>query len=280
MDVIQTINEVKSLVKKARSDGKTIGFVPTMGALHEGHLSLIRAANEKCDFVVVSIFVNPTQFGPSEDLDKYPRPIEKDIELCEKNNVDLVFNPAVEQMYKQQNLTWVNVEKITECLCGSSRPNHFRGVTTVCAKLFNIVKPDFAFFGQKDAQQAVVIKRMVCDLNMDLEIVVCPIVRAADGLALSSRNAYLTPEQRKDAALLYKSLQNCRQLIEKGEKNSQTITDQIRTTLSESPLIKVEYISIVDFHSLEDIGRVSAGTLIAVAIRIANTRLIDNILVD
>ncbi|MBC8481784.1 MAG: pantoate--beta-alanine ligase [Planctomycetes bacterium] len=280
MDVIQTINEVKSLVKKARSDGKTIGFVPTMGALHEGHLSLIRAANEKCDFVVVSIFVNPTQFGPSEDLDKYPRPIEKDIELCEKNNVDLVFNPTVEQMYKQQNLTWVNVEKITECLCGSSRPNHFRGVTTVCAKLFNIVKPDFAFFGQKDAQQAVVIKRMVCDLNMDLEIVVCPIVRAADGIALSSRNAYLTPEQRKDAALLYKSLQNCRQLIEKGEKNSQTITDQIRTTLSESPLIKVEYISIVDFHSLEDIGRVSAGTLIAVAIRIANTRLIDNILVD
>ena len=280
MDVVQTINEVRELVKKARSEGKTVGFVPTMGALHEGHLSLIRAADEKCDFVVVSIFVNPTQFGPAEDIDKYPRPLEKDIELCDKNNVDVVFNPTVEQMYRQENLTWVNVDKLTQCLCGASRLNHFRGVATVCTKLFNIVKPDFAFFGQKDAQQAVVIKRMVSDLNMDLDIIVCPIIRDADGVALSSRNAYLTPEQRKHAALLYKSLQNCRQMIEQGEKNSQTLTDQMRNILAGSPLIRVEYIDVVDFDSLESVARVSAKTLIAAAIRIADTRLIDNILVD
>jgi len=192
MEIAKTIESVRSLVKAARSRGKKIGFVPTMGALHIGHISLIEAAVKTCDFVVVSIFVNPTQFGPGEDLEKYPRPIDADLEICRKGGVNVVFAPTAEQMYPAENLTWVDVEKLTEPLCGQSRPWHFRGVTTVCAKLFNIVAPDIAFFGQKDAQQAIVIKRMAADLNMPLEIVICPTIRQPDGLAVSSRNQYLT----------------------------------------------------------------------------------------
>ena len=199
MEVAKTIESVRNLVKAARSRKKKIGLVPTMGALHIGHISLVEAAVKDYDFVVVSIFVNPTQFGPGEDFEKYPRPLEADLEICKKTGVDVVFNPAPEQMYPQKNLTWVTVEKLTEPLCGMSRPGHFRGVTTVCTKLFNIVEPDVAYFGQKDAQQAIVIKRMVADLNMPLKIIVCPTVREQSGLAVSSRNQYLSEQQKYDA---------------------------------------------------------------------------------
>ncbi len=280
MEVVKTIEQVREVVRAAHSKGKIIGFVPTMGALHAGHISLIEAAKKKCDFVVVSIFVNPTQFGPGEDFQKYPRPLEKDLEICEEQGVDVVFNPPQQQMYAGENLTWVNVEKMTEGLCGASRPGHFRGVTTVCARLFNIVQPDIAFFGQKDAQQAIVIKRMVADLNMPLEIAVCPTVREADGLAISSRNQYLTNQERADAALIYKSLEKCEEMIESGTKDSQTITGEMRKILNQSALIEIEYVSLVDAKTLEAAEQISGRVLAAVAARVGSTRLIDNIVVD
>ena len=280
MEVAKTIESVRSLVKAARSKGKKIGFVPTMGALHTGHISLIEAAVKKCDFVVVSIFVNPTQFGPGEDLEKYPRPLKADLEICRNTGVDVVFAPTQEQMYPQENLTWVNVKKLTEQLCGQSRPAHFRGVTTVCAKLFNIVAPDIAFFGQKDAQQAIVIKRMVADLNMPVEIVVCPTVRQSDGLAVSSRNQYLTRQQKKDATYVYKSLKECRKLIKSGITDSETIVARMRKILNQALSIKIEYISIVDAETLQTIDDIAGKVLAAVAVRIGPARLIDNILVD
>jgi pantoate--beta-alanine ligase len=280
MEVAKTIESVRSLVKAARSKSKKIGLVPTMGALHIGHISLINAAVEKCEFVVVSIFVNPTQFGPSEDFEKYPRPLDADLEICRKAGVEVVFAPTTDQMYPTENVTWVNVEKLTEVLCGRSRPTHFRGVTTVCAKLFNIVGPDIAFFGQKDAQQTIVIKRMVADLNMPLEIVVCPTVRQPNGLAVSSRNKYLNKQQKEDAALIYKSLQKCREIIDAGITEAEPIITQMRKILSQAPSVKIEYISIVDAETLETIDRVSRHILAAVAVRIGSSRLIDNILVD
>jgi pantoate--beta-alanine ligase len=280
MEVAQTIESVRVLVKAARSAGKKVGFVPTMGDLHIGHISLIEAAVKECDFVVVSIFVNATQFGEGEDFEKYPRPLKADLKICEKGGVDVVFNPAPEQMYPAENITWVNVEKLTETLCGRSRPGHFRGVTTVCAKLFNILGPDVAFFGQKDAQQAVVIKRMVADLNMPLKIVVCPTVREPNGLAVSSRNKYLTEEQQKDATLIYKSLQKCREMIEAGTTDSETITAEMRKILSQAPSIQIEYVSIVDAESLQELDKIIGEVLAAVAVRIGPARLIDNIVVD
>jgi pantoate--beta-alanine ligase len=280
MKVAKTIESVRNLVKAARSKGEIIGFVPTMGALHIGHISLIEAAAKKCDFVVVSIFVNPTQFGPGEDFEKYPRPLKADLEICRKAGVDVVFAPSPQQMYPGENLTWVNVEKLTEQLCGRFRPGHFSGVTTVCAKLFNIVAPDIAFFGQKDAQQAIVIKRMVTDLNMPLEIVVCPTVRQADGLAVSSRNQYLTRQQKKNAPLIYKSLQKCQKLIEDGVADSKTIINQMRKILQQAPSIKIEYISIVDADTLQELKKITGKVLTAVAVKIGSTRLIDNIVVD
>jgi len=280
MEVAETIESVTELVKSTRISGKNIGFVPTMGALHTGHISLIEAAKEKSDFVVVSIFVNPTQFGPGEDFEKYPRPLYADLEICRKAGVDVVFVPSQEQMYPRENLTWVNVEKLTESLCGRSRPEHFRGVTTVCAKLFNIVEPDMAFFGQKDAQQAIVIKRMVADLNMPLQIVVCPTVRRPDGLAVSSRNRYLTAEQQKDATLIYKSLQECRDMIDAGVTDSRKIITQMQKILTHAPSIRIEYISIVDAVTLQDLERITGKVLAAVAVRIGPARLIDNILLD
>jgi pantoate--beta-alanine ligase len=280
MKIAKTIKSVRELVKIARNAGKTIGFVPTMGALHIGHISLIEAAKKRCDFVVVSIFVNPTQFGAGEDFEKYPRPLAVDLKICRKAGVDVVFAPTAKEMYGDGNLTWVNVEKLTGPLCGQFRPGHFRGVATICAKLFNIVLPDIAFFGQKDAQQAAVIKRMVADLNMPLRIVVCPTVRQPDGLAVSSRNQYLTPEQKKDAALLYKSLQKCREMVEGGVRSVPEITAQMRKILNSSPLIEIEYISIVDAETLEAIDRISGRVLAALAVRIGSTRLIDNILLD
>ena len=280
MEVTGSIEQVRSCVKDVRSQGKSVGFVPTMGALHAGHVSLIKAAKEKCDFVVVSIFVNPTQFGPDEDFDKYPRPIEKDAVICEQAGVDLVFNPTASEMYKAENITWVDVEKLAEHLCGRSRPGHFHGVTTVCAKLFNIVRPDFAFFGQKDAQQAIIIKRMVADLNMDMEVVICPIVREDDGLAMSSRNKYLSAEQRSQALLLHKSLLHGEKLVKEGLRDCAEIKQQMTEILNGSPLISVEYISIVDIETLADVEEITEMALIALAVKLGQTRLIDNIIVD
>ncbi len=280
MKVAKTIKEVRSHIKAARSEGKKIGFVPTMGALHIGHTSLIDRAVKDCDYVVVSIFVNPTQFGPGEDFEKYPRPIEADLKICEEHGVDLVFNPTPKEMYPAENITWVNVEKLTEPLCGRFRPGHFRGVTTVCAKLFNIVQPDIAYFGQKDAQQAIVIKRMVADLNMPLEIVICPTVREANGLAISSRNQYLSDQQKKDACLIYKSLQKCQKMIDSGTKDTKKIISQMQKILQQAPSIKIEYISVVNADTLRSIDQISGQVLAAVAAKIGSTRLIDNILID
>jgi pantoate--beta-alanine ligase len=280
MKVAKTIESVRKLVKAARRKGERIGFAPTMGALHIGHISLIEKAKQQTDFVIVSIFVNPTQFSPGEDLKKYPRPLKADLEICKKVGVDVVFTPAAKQMYPRENLTWVNVEKLTEPLCGRFRPGHFRGVATVCMKLFNIVAPDIAFFGQKDAQQAIVIKKMVADLNMPLKIVVCPTVRQGSGLAVSSRNQYLTEQEKEDATLIYKSLQKCQKLIEDGVTNSKTIISQMRKVLQQAQSIKIEYISIVDAETAQPVDKIIGGVLIAAAVKIGSTRLIDNILLD
>jgi len=280
MKVSQTINSVRENIKEARKQGKAIGLVPTMGALHAGHISLVEAAKKKCDYVAVSIFVNPTQFGPSEDFEKYPRPIEDDLQKCEKAGVDLVFHPSANEMYPEKVITWVNVEKITDHLCGLSRPGHFRGVTTVCAKLFNIVTPDMAFFGQKDAQQSIVIKRMVADLNMPLDIVVCPIFREKNGLAMSSRNKYLSERERDDASYIYKSLQKCKEMVDSGCRNTETIINEMRSILEQKESIKIEYISIVDEKTLENIDCVCGKSLAAIAVKIGSTRLIDNFLLD
>lgn len=280
MKVARTIESVRHLVKAARGAGRTIGFVPTMGALHIGHISLIEAAKKKCDFVVVSIFVNPMQFGPKEDFEKYPRPLKADLNICRKAGVNLVFVPTPKAMYPGENLTWVDVEKLSEPLCGKFRPGHFRGVATICAKLFNIVAPDFAFFGQKDAQQAIVIKKMVADLNMPLEIVVCPTVREENGLAVSSRNQYLTAQQKKDAAFIYKSLQKCRQMIKQGVRDTKKIIAEMRKILKQIPSVEIQYVSIVDAETLQNIDRVAGKVLAAVAVKVGSTRLIDNILTE
>jgi pantoate--beta-alanine ligase len=280
MEVVETVDSVRELVKAAREEGKVVGLVPTMGALHIGHVSLIEAATRQTDFVVVSIFINPTQFGPGEDLEKYPRPLEADLRICKEKGVELVFTPTPEQIYGTENLTWVTVVKLTEPLCGQFRPVHFRGVTTVCAKLFNIVRPDIAFFGQKDAQQAIVIQRMVADLNMPLEIVVCPTVREPDGLAVSSRNQYLTGRQRRDAVCLYESLQKCREMIDGGVVDAQEIINEMRTIIQSMSAVEIEYVSIVDAETLQSVDRIAGKVLAALAVKIGSTRLIDNILID
>ncbi|TKJ37035.1 MAG: pantoate--beta-alanine ligase [Planctomycetes bacterium B3_Pla] len=280
MEVSETIESVRNMVRAAGRQGRKIGLVPTMGALHVGHISLIEAAVKDCDFVVVSIFVNPTQFGPDEDLDNYPRPFEADLEICRKAGVDVVFAPAPQQMYPAENLSWVTVEKLTEPLCGRGRPVHFRGVTTVCTKLFNIVAPDVAYFGQKDAQQAIVVRRMVADLNMSLEIVVCPTVRESNGLAVSSRNQYLSEQQKQDATNIYKSLQTCRRMIDAGVSESRQIIAEMRKMLQQVPSIEIEYVSIVDAETLESVDKIAGTVLVAVAVKIGSARLIDNILVD
>lgn len=280
MEVAATVESIRDLIKAARSEGRKIGLVPTMGALHVGHVSLIDAATKDCSCVVVSIFVNPTQFGPGEDFTKYPRPLEADLEICRKAGVDVVFAPTPDIMYPGENLTWVNVEKLTEPLCGRSRPGHFRGVTTVCAKLFNIVGPDAAYFGQKDAQQAITIKRMVRDLNMPLEIVVCPTVREPSGLAMSSRNQYLSDQQKKDAAAIFRSLEVCRRMIETSTTETRQIVAEMRKVLQQVPSMEIEYLSVVDAETLDAVERISGKTLIAVAVRLGPARLIDNILVD
>ncbi len=277
--VIKSIKEVREYVKAWRKDGKSIGLVPTMGYLHEGHKSLIVRAAAENDCVIVSDFVNPTQFGPNEDFETYPRDIEKDAALCEAAGASIIFNPEPEEMYVNA-LTTVSVDKITKVLCGKSRPTHFDGVCTVVSKLFNIASPDRAYFGQKDAQQLCVIRKMARDLNFDIEIISCPIVREADGLAKSSRNTYLDEKERKAALCLSRSLAIGRTMIENGEHDAAAVKAAIRDEIEKEPLAKVDYVELVDTENLEAVRDCSGGILAAVAVYIGKTRLIDNFIID
>jgi pantoate--beta-alanine ligase len=278
MKVCQTIGEVRAACGAARRNGKRLGLVPTMGALHEGHLSLVRAARAQCDGVVVSLFVNPTQFGPNEDFSNYPRTLERDCELLEKERADLLFAPSVDEMYPPGTVTYVTVEGLSEKLCGRSRPGHFRGVTTVVAKLFRIVEPDVAFFGQKDAAQAAIIRRMVRDLNFPVEIVICPTVREADGLAMSSRNAYLDAKQRKSALVLYRALLQVRRLFDQGERRTSELAGAGKGVFAQESSVRMDYLEVVDPDTLDPVEEASRGALVAVAAFVGTTRLIDNIL--
>lgn len=276
MKIINNIKEIRKQVKDWKNDGLSIALVPTMGYLHEGHESLIKKASEDNDKVIVSIFVNPMQFGINEDLSTYPRNIDKDSDICEKNGASLIFNPSVEEMYTDGFSTFVDLNNLTSGLCGKSRPTHFRGVCTVVSKLFNIVNPDKAYFGQKDAQQLSIIKQMVTDLNFDIEIVSCPIVREADGLAKSSRNTYLSKEERQASTIINKSLKKAKTLIKSGERDSKNVIDFIKNEINKEPLAKIDYVSIVDNNTIKNIKTIEDGSLIAVAVFIGNTRLIDN----
>ena len=276
MKVENRIKEVRETIKEWKKEGLTVGLVPTMGFLHEGHESLIKKAVDENDKVVVSIFVNPIQFGPKEDLESYPRDLEKDTKLCLDAGADLIFNPDKEQMYFEDFCTIVNMEGLTENLCGKSRPIHFAGVCTVVSKLFNIVIPDKAYFGQKDAQQLAVIKRMVRDLSVDVEIVGCPIIREEDGLAKSSRNTYLNKEERKVATILNKSLKLAKESLEKGERNSNNVIKLIKNTIDSERLAKISYVQVVDAMSMADVHEINSSILVAIAIYIGKTRLIDN----
>ena len=277
MKICHTIAEMRAASRAARQDSRRLGFVPTMGALHAGHISLVRAARQRCDAVAVSIFVNPTQFGPKEDFSKYPRTFERDRELLEAEGVAILFAPSTEEMYPQGATTFVTVEGLSEKLCGRSRPGHFRGVATVVAKLFNIVEPDLAFFGQKDSAQAVIIRRMVRDLNLDVEIVVCPIVREPDGLALSSRNAYLDARQRQQATVLYRSLMRVKDLADRGESDSARLVVAALDVFKEESEVRLDYFEIVDRETLDPVADISQGALVAVAAFVGATRLIDNV---
>ncbi len=260
-----------------RREGRRLALVPTMGALHEGHLSLVRAARAQAAVVAVSIFVNPRQFGPKEDFGKYPRTFERDRQLLEAEKVDLLFAPEAKDMYPPGATTYVNVEGLSEKLCGRSRPGHFRGVTTVVAKLFHIIEPDVAFFGQKDAAQAAIIRRMVRDLDMALDIAVCPIVREKDGLALSSRNAYLDPQQRRQATVLYRALMRVQTLADQGERRAAALIQAGKQVMSEEPEVRPDYLEIVDEDTLDPVNNISRGALVAVAAFVGATRLIDNV---
>ena len=283
-NLLNKINDVKEKVKNWRLKGLTIGLVPTMGALHKGHESLIKKAKETCDKVVVSVFVNPIQFGPNEDYDKYPRTIEKDLAVCDKIGADIVFAPSPDEMYGKNNrlsntdLTFVcPAYNIVDCMCGKSRPGHFDGVATVVLKLFNIVTPDFAFFGQKDAQQLFILKKMVKDLNLNLTIIPCPIVREDDGLALSSRNAYLSEEERKKALSINKSLKQVEQLYSKGIKDTKVLFDAAIAVLDKD--IELEYLEFRNFDTFETVEKIQPNTLVAIAAKAGTTRLIDNTII-
>lgn len=279
MKVVDTIPRMSTLVKILKKEGKSIGLVPTMGYLHEGHLSLVRAAKKHVDVVVMSIFVNPIQFGACEDFEKYPRDFKRDEGLATSAGVDIIFAPRAEEMYPEDYATYVNVEGLTETMCGQSRPGHFKGVTTVVAKLFDIVRPDIAYFGQKDAQQAIVIKKMAKDLNMGVEMKMMPIIREPDGLAMSSRNVYLSGPERKDAAALYGSLKKAESLVKSGERDAKKIARAIEESLKKVPTAKIDYISITDTIMLKEVNRIAGETLMALAVFIGKTRLIDNIIV-
>ena len=280
MIIANTISQVRDQIRQWRREGLTVGLVPTMGYLHEGHGSLVGKAAEDCDRVVASVFVNPTQFAPGEDLASYPRDFERDCEILEKQGCSMVFHPSVDEMYPDGNGktdTYIEIlNDMPKQLCGRTRPNHFRGVCTVVGKLFNIVLPDKAYFGEKDAQQLAIIRRMVRDLSYGIEIVGCPIVREPDGLAKSSRNIHLKPDERKAAAVLYRSLKIAEEMASDGEKSSKAVTDAVRAEIEKEPLAEVEYVSAVDSLSMEPVEMVGKGTLIAIAVRIGQTRLIDN----
>ncbi|MDP4182959.1 MAG: pantoate--beta-alanine ligase [Bacillota bacterium] len=280
MRVIERISDLKAVIRSQKASGKTIGFVPTMGYLHEGHLSLVKASREENDFTIMSIFVNPTQFGPNEDFEKYPRNMEKDTSLAESVGADLIFSPSVSEMYPEGYKTYVDVEKITEVLCGKSRPGHFKGVTTVVTKLFNIVEPDKAYFGQKDAQQVVVISKMVKDLNMNIEIVMCPIVRESDGLAMSSRNTYLSMGERQEAVILSKSLFEAEEKIKNGERDPELLISFLRQKIETVNFAKIDYIEITDMANLNKLEEIHGKILIALAVKFGKTRLIDNVIVE
>ena len=275
MIVIETIPEMTYLRLNLK---EPVGFVPTMGCLHEGHMSLVRKARAENKSVVVSIYVNPTQFGPKEDLSKYPRDLDRDLAMLEKEGTDVVFFPSDKEMYPAGYDTWVTVDNLTKPLEGDSRPTHFCGVTTIVTKLFNIVRPANAYFGQKDAQQALVIKKMVADLNMNLVVMVCPTIREPDGLAMSSRNVYLNPEQRKTAPILYKSLLLAEDMFAIGERNAAVILEQMTTVIQKEPLAKIDYISISDTETLAGLKTIEKSALVSMAVRFGKTRLIDNII--
>jgi pantoate--beta-alanine ligase len=274
--VVETIADLKSLRAKL---AEPVGFVPTMGYLHEGHLALVRQAKAENPSVVVSIFVNPAQFGPQEDFKKYPRDPQRDLALLEKEGVDLVFVPSLDEMYPPQFDSWVEMGKVAERLEGAARPGHFRGVATVVAKLFNIVQPDRAYFGQKDAQQLIVIRKMVADLNMNLQVAAVPTVREPDGLAMSSRNTYLNPEERKQAVVLYQALNLAQKLYSEGEKDAKAIRQQMRDLIQKQPLAHIDYISIADAETLDELDTVRPPALVSLAVKIGKTRLIDNAVV-
>jgi len=275
---IETIAGMKTACRQVQRQGRTLGFVPTMGALHEGHLSLVRASKARCEATAVSIFVNPLQFGPSEDLAKYPRTLEHDAQQLQELGVDLLFIPGVDEMYPPGAKTYVLVDEISGKLDGGSRPGHFRGVATVVAKLFEIVRPDFAFFGQKDAAQVAVLRKMVHDLDLDVELIVCPIVRESDGLAMSSRNAYLTPQQRQEALVLRRSLMEVQAAAESGERDAAKLIEIGKQVIAEEPGARLDYFAIVNPDTLDPVAEASQGALIAVAAYIGTTRLIDNVL--
>lgn len=277
MKVIETIDEMRQLRPKL---AEPVGLVPTMGYLHEGHLSLVRQARAENQSLAVSIFVNPTQFGPQEDFRQYPHDPQRDLSLLEKDKTDIVFMPSVAEMYLPQFSSWVEVEKVTERLEGASRPGHFRGVATVVAKLFNIVQPTRAYFGQKDAQQAVVIKKMVADLNMNVEIVILPTVRESDGLAISSRNIYLNPEERQAAVVLYQALCLAQKLWVQGETNAEHLRQEMAALLKREPLATINYVSVADTETLDELDTVKSPALVSLAVRIGKTRLIDNIVLE
>lgn len=276
MIIYHTIAEIREFVRQARVKGSSIGFVPTMGYLHEGHLELIHRAKEMCDCVIVSIFVNPTQFGPGEDLERYPRDLERDARLAEGAGVDAIFNPGAQEIYPPGYCTYVDVERITERLCGFSRPGHFRGVATVVTKLFNIVKPDQAFFGQKDAQQVLVIQRMAADLNMEVGVVTVPTVREPDGLAMSSRNVYLDAGQRQAALVLSRSLKMAADEVRAGEHSATKIRQSVIEMIKAEPLADIDYVEIYSHPELEPVELIAGPALLAMAVKIGQTRLIDN----
>lgn len=274
MIVLNTIKEVRDCLKDYRRQGKSIGLVPTMGYLHEGHGSLIQRCRQENDIVVVSVFVNPTQFGPNEDLEAYPRDFQRDSQLCEELGCDIIFHPEPSEMYKNP-YTYVNIETLSDHLCGQTRPIHFKGVCTVVSKLFHIVQPDRAYFGEKDAQQLAIIKKMVIDLDFDIEIVGCPIIREEDGLAKSSRNVYLNKEERQAALCLYHSIQKGKELIHKDMKANDLI-DEMKKIIHSEPLARIDYVSVVDALTLQDVEVIDQDVLVAMAVYIGKTRLIDN----
>ena len=277
MKVIEKIDEMKQLRQRLT---EPVGLVPTMGYLHEGHLALVKRARAENSSVVVSIFVNPTQFGPREDFKSYPRDTKRDLAMLEKEGTDIVFMPSADEMYPVRFNAWVDVEKVTEQLEGASRPGHFRGVSTVVAKLFNIIQPAKAYFGQKDAQQAIVIKKMVADLNMNLEVVTIPTVREPDGLAMSSRNTYLNPQERQAALVLYQALSLAQQLWSQGEKDAQHLRQEMTDLIQKQPLANIDYVSVADAETLDELDKVSPPALVSLAVRIGSTRLIDNIVLE